>query len=655
MNLKLLLCGSLLFLNVFLMAMEEQKGSRPMPFLVPESEIEKEDKYVILELVENEKLLYSIRVPYSFAQESSVIKNLLQFQEEEEGKEPTVQFDSSVVTLEQLKALRSFVHENYLRKNLKQTVQYLVQQWYPNNIRMLIDLIYVSNFIGNERLFDMGLEEFTRYLKKMLDEQKFELFFQIPAMIKILDVQDRLKNKIIKNQILIALAEKLYSSVKKISIHMPMFSTLCSGAQWLAGTMESLERHGFRNYFAKIVDLQTQKTINEFPIRFDGVNPPDYRLPFKISHSGKYLAIASGYRLLVYSISTGELFKELQLPSPIRSLYFSADDLDIGICLDNRVLIVDALTFETKKEFAETYAQALAFSVDTRYIAFNSFYESSAGNVKIWDLKNDNLFKKIKVGSQRHSPRYYEVKSLLFSPDNNYLIYALANGEVKILHMKSKFIIEVELAEDKHFHLSYVSLAFSPDSKLLARGFSYLPLDNPTIIPFEREVKIWDIQNRSLARTIPIQGADRNIYEVSFSPDGKNLAYIGEGSIYNQGNLYIMKVSPKNFEEFTLQSSLLLWYFAEQSENNQPLKIPRGYFEVFNQLPKKIRRFFHERNIELGESPASIPYIYPIYKKPQESPIRFLKEKRKEREEEAQKKRKEKRPFKKFKTEEYLQ
>ena len=108
-------------------------------------------------------------MPYSFAQESSVIKNLLQFQEEEEGKEPTVQFDSSVVTLEQLKALRSFVHENYLRKNLKQTVQYLVQQWYPNNIRMLIDLIYVSNFIGNERLFDMGLEEFTRYLKKMLD------------------------------------------------------------------------------------------------------------------------------------------------------------------------------------------------------------------------------------------------------------------------------------------------------------------------------------------------------------------------------------------------------------------------------------------------------------------------------------------------------
>ena len=61
-------------------------------------------------------------------------------------------------------------------------------------------------------------------------------------------------------------------------------------------------------------------------------------------------------------------------------------------------------------------------------------------------------------------------------------------------------------------------------------------------------MKIWDIQNTISARTIPIQGADRNIYEVSFSPDGKNLAYIGEGSIYNQGNLYIMKVSPKTLK-----------------------------------------------------------------------------------------------------------
>ena len=130
-------------------------------------------------MVENEKLLYSIRVPYSFAQQSSVIRNYLQFQEEEEGKEPTVQFDSSVVSLEQLKVLQSFVHENYFRKNLKETVQYFAQQWYPNNIKMLIDLINISNFIGNERLFDIGLEAFTGYLKKMVNEEQFELFFQI--------------------------------------------------------------------------------------------------------------------------------------------------------------------------------------------------------------------------------------------------------------------------------------------------------------------------------------------------------------------------------------------------------------------------------------------------------------------------------------------
>ena len=46
----------------------------------------------------------------------------------------------------------------------------------------------------------------------------------------------------------------------------------------------------------------------------------------------------------------------------------------------------------------------------------------------------------MKVG-KRDRTRHY-IKSLLFLPDNNYLIYALANGEIKILNMKSKFIIE---------------------------------------------------------------------------------------------------------------------------------------------------------------------------------------------------------------------
>ena len=84
---------------------------------------------------------------------------------------------------------------------------------------------------------------------------------------------------------------------------------------------------------------------------------------YKISYSGKYLAIASGYRLLVYKISTGELLT-VKIFGIIRSVCFSADDKHIGICLNNRVLIVDALTFKTKKEFPRL-SEALAISVDT--------------------------------------------------------------------------------------------------------------------------------------------------------------------------------------------------------------------------------------------------------------------------------------------------
>ena len=106
--------------------------------------------------------LYSIQFPYSFAQESSVIWNNLQFKEEEEGEELSVQIPSSAVTIDQLKALEAVAKTLLHYDSVKKTVHYLVEQWYPKNLSNLIDLIIIANFIGHEDLLKVSSKDLQK-------------------------------------------------------------------------------------------------------------------------------------------------------------------------------------------------------------------------------------------------------------------------------------------------------------------------------------------------------------------------------------------------------------------------------------------------------------------------------------------------------------
>ena len=151
-----------------------------------------------------------------------------------------------------------------------------------------------------------------------------------------------------------------------------------------------------------------------------------------------------------------------------------------------------------------------------------------------------------------------------------------------------------------------------------------------------------------------MSGNHHNIYSVSFSPDGSKISYIEQHNTFDKDGIITLVsfLAPKKLQTLSLKGALLLRYFVMGEEKNQPVAIPKGYKEAFLALPKKIREYFYNRNIELIGSAAGFPLPY---KPKKQSPIKVLKEKRKEREEEGQKKRKEKRPFKKFKTKEYLQ
>ena len=76
----------------------------------------------------------------------------MQFKEEEEGEELSVQIPSSAVTIDQLKALEAVAKTLLHYDSVKKTVHYLVEQWYPKNLSNLIDLMIIANFIGHEGL-----------------------------------------------------------------------------------------------------------------------------------------------------------------------------------------------------------------------------------------------------------------------------------------------------------------------------------------------------------------------------------------------------------------------------------------------------------------------------------------------------------------------
>ncbi|MEZ2232874.1 NB-ARC domain-containing protein [Microcoleus sp.] len=141
-------------------------------------------------------------------------------------------------------------------------------------------------------------------------------------------------------------------------------------------------------------------------------------------------------------------------------------------------------------------------------------------NLTIWQayLPNTNLHQVNFAGADLTNSVFAEVLgsglSIAFSPDGKLLAMGDTNSEVHLWQMP-----EVRLLRTgKEYGSIVLSVAFSPDGKTLATGGS-----NGTI-------NCWDVSSWSIRQIL--QGNHSSVLGVAFSPDGKMLASgIGDGTV----------------------------------------------------------------------------------------------------------------------------
>jgi WD40 repeat protein len=162
---------------------------------------------------------------------------------------------------------------------------------------------------------------------------------------------------------------------------------------------------------------------------------------------------------------------------------------------------------QDQDEFFQIFS--IIFSPDNQYLA--SGYEDSM--IRIWTVKGELV--KTLIGHEA------SINSLVYSPDGKFLVSGSSDTKLKLWDVeKGSLIRDINQENSKEIEINAVDI--SRDGKLIAGAMS----DDT---PENNFIQIWDFQGNSL-RTIP-SSDDKWIYDVKFSPDNKKLAAATDGSM----------------------------------------------------------------------------------------------------------------------------
>lgn len=176
---------------------------------------------------------------------------------------------------------------------------------------------------------------------------------------------------------------------------------------------------------------------------------------------------------------------------------------------------------------------SMAFAPDGKHLACgyktSRYGSKNQGAVRIWNVSDGTMVR------QRYSflPKA-EVSSLAFSPDGKTLACGYSTSaiqrdrvEVRLWNTEGpdkSWTLPISTQASLSGHAVLKTLAFSPDGKYLVGGFSY-SLNAPW------QLIVWDLQNNTVAHTLtdPAIASTQSynhpdISGISFSPNGKRLA-----------------------------------------------------------------------------------------------------------------------------------
>ncbi|MEM7554388.1 MAG: hypothetical protein AAF378_09860 [Cyanobacteria bacterium P01_A01_bin.84] len=240
------------------------------------------------------------------------------------------------------------------------------------------------------------------------------------------------------------------------------------------------------------------------------------------SSKGDIIATASDDKKVILWNRDGERIRTIDdFENHLLDVSFSDDGKNLAVgSKDNTITILNRDGNQLQKIEShgkenqnghKDWVRTVAWSSDGKIIAS----ASDDNTVKLWKLNQNNQFE-YEQTLEGHKSWVFDVK---FSPDGK-TIATVSNDKNVILwkqNARGKFDSSnkkaLEENDDKH-NDEVNGVSFSSDGKKIAT------------VSGDKTVKIWDIKNEKLIRTIT--GHNKDLYSVSFSADGKFLI-IGSG------------------------------------------------------------------------------------------------------------------------------
>ena len=218
------------------------------------------------------------------------------------------------------------------------------------------------------------------------------------------------------------------------------------------------------------------------------------------------LALGDNRYIYLWDIRQGKLLRELETDSTVYSIAIAPNGQFLAAtqALEQTVLLLWEIASGTALDYKENARFNLAFSPDSRFIAFDR-----EGAICLWDIKSN-------VELKREDTGFYEQINFAFSPDGKMLATKNCNGSVRLWNIALESIGEVFWYSEWDDN-SPNSLAFSPDGRLLAAG----DLNN---------AHLWDISSET-AKSMPSKTHKSLVSAIAFSPNSKFFVSASDRSI----------------------------------------------------------------------------------------------------------------------------
>lgn len=221
----------------------------------------------------------------------------------------------------------------------------------------------------------------------------------------------------------------------------------------------------------------------------------------KISNNGKFLVLWDwiyAKHIILYDIEKDNVFYttyEFNYRTEYLDISPNSNFIAFDV-IENESLCYVIIYDTTKKEIIKKINSTcfgLNFSNDTSYLSLID----SNNIIHIYETSSFEKINEINLSSKNVAQG-----QLLFIKQNNYLIYCHEKGNVNIIDINTSKII----SELNH---KAVRVAIDTSSNCLA-----------TIDTDENDIKIWDIENLKLIKTIPSDIKNDFTRNLLFSPDG---------------------------------------------------------------------------------------------------------------------------------------